>query len=178
MFNLIPEEKKKKLEKEYTLRLSATATIFLGSICLVALILLIPSYVISNSRLKEAQKKNDALISALSLSNTKSATDVLKTISADSDALKGTLQYPALASLIETIATSKPEGIVINSIDFSSGSSPDTVTLGGVASTRDSLVAFSGLFQSNPLFQNASLPISDFAKDRDIDFSLTLSLKS
>jgi hypothetical protein len=45
----------------------------------------------------------------------------------------------------------------------------------GTADTRAHLSAFKNALEAHTLFKVASLPLSNLAKDKDIDFSITIT---
>ena len=82
----------------------------------------------------------------------------------------------SFSKVIEDIESAKGEGIVIKSYSFNrknTGISPIVVT--GDAKTRAQLSAFRDALEMNPYFKTVTLPLSDLAKDSDIEFSITIT---
>jgi hypothetical protein len=49
-----------------------------------------------------------------------------------------------------------------------------TLSIGGVATTRDALLSFKKKLEADEKFEEIVLPVSSLAKDTDIDFSLQI----
>ena len=74
--------------------------------------------------------------------------------------------------IISRLIAAEPNGVKVNGISYGAG--VDGIELSGVASSRESLSLFTDNLHSQ--FKNATvnLPVSSFAKDRNIDFSLNI----
>jgi hypothetical protein len=71
----------------------------------------------------------------------------------------------------------KTNSIKINQFSFSPNStSTETINLQGVSATRDSLVNFKKSLDESGLFKSIDLPVSNFTKDKNISFNMTLTV--
>lgn len=179
MFNLLPEQEKKEILTEYRIRRLIIASIFLLVLGFIAVISLLPSYLLSSAKVVEGKDsvaaierssivaEEPALQSSLQVANVKLS--ALTPASANS-----------LASVLDAIGAARSEHIRLNGILFTRGApgagvATDTIQLSGVAKDRDSLSAFEDALKANPLFTSVDLPVSNFAKDQNEDFSLSLT---
>ena len=68
-------------------------------------------------------------------------------------------------------------GIEIRKIVFGTdGDKVKPITLSGVAADRESLAAFRDSLLGDEAIEKADLPISNLAKDKDINYSITVTM--
>ena len=74
---------------------------------------------------------------------------------------------------------SKPPNIRIKNIVFDNERDPEpaTITLIGIATDRESLRSFGRLMEARTEFSTVDLPVSNFAKEKDIEFSMLVTIK-
>jgi hypothetical protein len=63
-------------------------------------------------------------------------------------------------------------------IDVTEDGSLKPITISGKADTRSSLATFRSTLLSDPSIEDALLPISNLAQEKDISFLITINLKS
>ena len=83
------------------------------------------------------------------------------------------------SKMIFQIINDKPNGLTINSFDIAStknATSSIVVVIQGKAPTRELLVNFKDKLESDPLVTKVELPVSDLAKNKDISYSMKVSL--
>ena len=77
---------------------------------------------------------------------------------------------------IDVILSNKILSIRINEIFYTlDDQSAATITLAGVSSTREALVSFVKKLEDSGSFQAVNLPVSNFRKDKNIDFSISMT---
>ena len=171
MINLLPPEGKKRVLKNYWLRVLSVYFNLLGSAFFVTSALLLPTYFYVSFQIKalgtemsnedvESLKKVEASISdaneiselLLDTPDTVNDSDVINQILAFSDGLVS----------IGTIKIQKKDRKI------------SEVTVSGTANDRSSLVSFRDSAEQHQYFDEVNLPLSNLAKDQDIPFSLTL----
>ena len=174
MYKLLTEEQKKKVAREYFVRRLIVAVWALIVVTIIGMSGLFPSYVLSDARQREVSerlrilgelelsKEDQALKTWLTQFNLK-----LKILSPRFDN-----QRPSL--LIERVIGTKIAGIRLTSFDWVVENNIATLSVGGVAADRQSLISFEQKLESEGLGEVA-LPVSNLAKDRDIDFRVTLT---
>lgn len=174
MFNLLPQEHQRDIRKEYIHR---RRTLFFFILCFVfvsGFITLLPSYVLS------VQKENEVLTLEAKDDNVQTA-DILKLN-------KSVTELKANASLVITDTPKKlvheifaeilgkaSSNISIKSLLYrKQGADPLEVSVVGVAKTREGLLSFAKALESIPSFSHVDVPVSNFAKDKNIEFSLVM----
>ncbi len=175
MFNLLPQEHQKELRKEYARRrwvVVLTSFVLLGT---AALITLFPAYIISSEKEKEISvderakaemHKEDMTDLNQSLVNLKTNTSIIIT-----GATK-VLAHDVFSKIIEN----KTSSITIKSLVYKkTKDEPLQVAIVGIAETRDGLLSFARSLENIEIFTKVNVPVSNFAKDKNIEFSLELS---
>lgn len=175
MFELLPENQKKTLKKDYFFRL---ATVILASVLALSIfsfVFLLPSYFLSVVKEKAVSNEFDLAVKnkniqkeqdlQLSIKKSKEMLGILK-IGEDKISIK---------DLIFKIVEKKNSGIMIGgfSINLSKNNKYE-ILITGTAQKRDNLKTFAENLKASKEFDGVDLPISNFAKIADIDFSIML----
>jgi len=177
MFNLLPENLKSFIRSEYKMRRLVLALFFVILIELSLLIFLFPTWLESGARERAVVKQSDLASESLKNSDINPATSVIKDTNIKLSVLNTALNYPELTPLVDKILDQKTSSISVTQITYNTVStSTASITLSGVSKTRESLVAFVKKLQDTNSFKKVDLPISNLAKDKNIEFSLNLSI--
>lgn len=172
MINLIPPAAKKIMVREYWTRVLTVWVMLGGTACLIVTLLLLPTYLllsIKTSVIKEQAAAATQKVASYDVSATE-----LQTANRQAQILlkdTTTLSYSGLVAEFETIAG---EGVSINDFRFLQSSTLGTISLSGVATTREDLANFRDRLESDVRFAKVDLPISNLIKDRDLLFSMSL----
>ncbi len=173
MINLIPPAARAKIVKEYWFRVIAVWMFLLGTGCLIVASLLLPTYMLLRSELTTLRNQvmdNEVKVASFSTS----AAELTKAMEQTRVLLTGGVMTPATTfdrALSELAGTA----VQINATQFNFSTSSVTIMITGVANTRTDLATFRDVVEGSPLFSNAVLPISSLIKDRDLDFTMTIT---
>ncbi len=179
MINVLPENEKLAIRKEYRLRFFAVI-FFTSSIFIVlATILLIPSYVFSQNKyttLKnnlESMKKLDGTESGESLSS------IIADINQNLQLLDGVSPTSSiLENVFEPVLLARPNGIRISLLNHTlSLDGRRMIEVSGKANDRATLRAFEDMLKKDPKIDRVDLPVSNFSKRTNISFFLTITFK-
>ncbi len=180
-YTLLPDKEIKSLKKEYRTRLFIVMAFFVSFGILAGLVSLVPSYVFSYTREKEALKN----LQVLQDSRRERGTDVVMKDLAETqklvDALKGHKDSAEFSQVIAEIILRKNPLVSLNSFQINqsvTASSSLNVVVQGKALTRDSLLLFKKSLEQNPLISKIDLPPSDIAKKENISFALAFTMKT
>ena len=175
MFELLPITQKKALKKEYFFRLAIVILASLLALSAISVVLLTPSYFLSVVREKAISEEFDrAVKSKDTLSEQELRTNVNKSKEM-LELLKSGESKILIESLISKIIEKKNAGIAINSFSVNlSKKDKYELFVSGTAKKREDLKVFAESLRSSKEFGSVDLPISNFAKIADIDFSVTL----
>lgn len=174
MFNLLPQEYQHNLKKEYSRRLITLVLIAFFCIGLAGVLTLFPSYLLS------LQKEKEISVEDINIEKTLRADVVdlnkqIKSIKEDTALVLGREAQNQIYLLLAQILEKKSSGIIIKSLSYKKqNDDPVSVAVAGVANTRDGLLSFTKELETLEVFESVNIPVSNFAKDRNIEFSLDL----
>lgn len=177
MFKLLPEKEKRIIKKEYNLRRFVVVTIFVGAIFFIAIITILPSYITSiykreeTSQIMENTKKLSDLKDEVSINNQ------LSEINDQIKILEPSLSYVDVFMLIQEVTSVRGNSIKIENILLKKEKEQYKLTISGIADNRESLLTFKRNLDNTEKFLSVDLPISNFAKDVNIDFTMILTPK-
>lgn len=183
MINLLPLREKTKVRNEYLARISVVSMFFLLIAILIGGVLLVPIIVSSSNKKGELQEKlalikiniaKDADRSAAAIKDFRSRLAVL-------NKKVGTDRAPS--QIFEKIIFEKTisqGGESVNLGGFSYEKTFDKtgfmVRINGTANDRKSLLNFVKALQDDGGFKEVKVPVSDFAKGKNLEFSLEITI--
>jgi hypothetical protein len=176
MINLLPDKEKKKVRLEYLFRTLSVIAFFVMLAGIVFLAFMTPSYFLTKYRIDDLANR---LGEAKRLAGSNADKDKLNSKLAE---IKEKISYlkpsddPDIAQIFSSIIRDKNSNIKIKNLSFQAGDIGE-IKIGGVSSDRDSLKQFGGALKNDALIKNIDLPISDFAKGSNIDFSIKAQSK-
>lgn len=173
MINLLPKEERKAIRNMYRMRVLVVFMCFVLALEVIAVVLFSPSfynlYVLKNQSIQMLEQKRSGVprdVEELqqSISRLKEVVDILKT--------KGEM---SATSLMNEIEQEKNPGITV--IAYSYDQQSRAVQIRGKSATRDDLTTFRKHMRDLGKYQSVELPPSTLLKEKDIDFTLRMSLK-
>ena len=176
--NLLPPERLRLIRRGYYVRLGVTLAGMLTVLVGIAAVLLLPSYVflVQSEKVKEGHLANLETTSPSVDENKLSAR--LTALSVETATLTNIGKAPSASSIIRSMLFVPRPGIVLSGFSYtaSGGGVPGTLLISGVAATRDSLRVYKLALQNVDRVISVDLPVSAYAKDSQISFSITLTL--
>jgi hypothetical protein len=176
MINLLPQNEKALNHKEYRYRAIAVCLGVVFVLCVIAGVLLIPSYILSFSRRKAAESMLNQPVSQtqeqnkILMNQIEKAKAALIVLAPDAPA-----KYPT--DIVKIITKHKTENITVNSIVYSYKKPNLVATVKGMAKTRQSLIAFKTAIEQEQGIAEIVLPIGILAKDSNLEFSFEIKNK-
>jgi hypothetical protein len=176
MFKLLTEEERQKVMHEYITHRTIVMLYALILVLVIGITGLLPSFVLSNARQNEMLERTRVLMG--DSGEGKDASELrtwLKKTNLKLQVLSPALDTERPSDLIARILDQKIIGVSIT--DFSLIKMKDKIILSvnGVALDRQSLITFENRISSSKYFSEVTLPISNLAKDRNIDFQIKFS---
>jgi hypothetical protein len=176
VINLIPNEEKKKKVKDFYFRLTVVFLIVLGCSIIIASVAILPSYFLSSVKKNlvdvklEAQKlEMDPLFGQEALAV---ADDLEKKLKIIEDTKQN--RYIISQLVIGRIILKKMPDIKITGIVYENTPKGKTISVNGIAASRERLLLFRKALEDDVAFKEVNLPISNFIKGSNIKFSLNL----
>jgi hypothetical protein len=169
--NFLPPERIRALRNDYRFRLLALVLGMLGFLVVVHGILLIPSYMYLSEK-ADAESLRLSELSAADAGNVPGSAISAKSVNADATRLLAVASSTPASDIVRALLLVPRPGIELQGISYDAGS---RVIITGMATTRDALRAYDVALSALPYVSNADLPLSAYAKDSDISFSITLT---
>lgn len=177
MINLIPNQEKKRKVKDFYFRLGVVFLVTMAVCILINLVAILPAYFLSSVKKnlveeKLATQKSDPI--PITDQNTLATiTDLKSKLDLIEKAEQG--KYLVSTSVINEVLLKKMPDIKITEISYNYNSTNGKkVSISGIAPSRERLLLFRNALQEDVAFKKVDLPISNFIKGSDIEFSLTL----
>ena len=170
MFNLLLTDDKKVIYREYYLRLFSVVFLVIFCIMVAASVFLLPSYIWLRITETDVAQKN---VTLPGVEQDKQLVATLTALKAKVDGLR-TAESVSLRDMIEGVIAARGSGIRIEAMDYSVVDNKIVIRIAGVSSTRERLVAFSKTLGKDPLFSTVDVPVSNFVKDSNIEFSFDI----
>jgi len=176
MFSFLPEPYKAKAKREYDLRLWASICLMLGCVSLVSAALVFPAYLSARSTNTSAATAYSVAVEAEASSVNKDADAAIMQAKSYMSAFQTLIPLDA-DEVVSSIVGAKPQGVSITSISIGDTDDGIQVSIGGVASTREELLAFSNALENVSDFSAVNLPVDYLANDTNTDYTISLSIK-
>jgi hypothetical protein len=178
MINLIPQTAKRAVAREYWFRVISAWLFVLSFVLFVVASLLIPTYATITNQISAYEESAEAALAEMNRYTLSSAT--LIEASKRASLILGMSNKPNFTALIKKFEGMQNEGVSFTriTIDVTEDGSLKPITISGKADTRSSLATFRSTLLSDPSIEDALLPISNLAQEKDISFLITINLKS
>ena len=176
--NLLPEARARDFRHGYFIRLTVLATLAFAAVILVHGALLVPSYLYVSEQEQLAKARLEELSASLASSEEEAMNIRLTRLTADASRLLSFASSASAAEVIRAVLSVPRAGVSIQSLSYlpsSNGAADARLTMSGAASTRESLRAFHQGLSALPGVTQAELPLSAYAKETDIAYTITLS---
>jgi hypothetical protein len=140
---------------------------------------LFPSWLVSYYKEKDFSVQSDEINKSLSTLDIASTTNFIKSFNTKLGIISGSQDYPKFIPVVDEILSKKSNNMRISGIYYSVNSATTGVlTLEGIGDTRESLVTFSESLKTVPYFKKVDLPISNLAKDKNIEFTISINVEN
>lgn len=173
MINLIPSNAKKSIALEYWLRVCTSWFILWSGTLIIGACILIPAYALIT--IQVGVYESSAKIAQESVESYDQVSQNLKTASEQAKLIVDSTSEPKIYMYIGLFERLQAPGIILTKIILSreeEGLSP--VILDGTAIDRESLARFRDRLLTEPSINSVDLPIANLAKDKDIQFTLSV----
>ena len=175
--NLLPPERRRAAKRDYFFRVATVAISALTCVVVGSGVLLIPSYLYVNQQIQVSQARSKDIDTQLASIKGQEASTRMATISGDADYLTRLSGIPTASAVFRAVLGVPRAGITLTGFTFTPPQTKDDgkMTLTGIASTREALRTYNDALTALPFVSNVDLPISSYAKDSVIPFTITLT---
>jgi hypothetical protein len=178
MLHLLTDEYKKKVSREYAHRVLIVVSVIISFLSVIGIILIAPSYLKINSIYTKITSDRDSYSEKIKLRQDDSSVDGVRNVMNSISILKTYNTQYSVRSILLDLVSRKKKGISISHIAFSNTKDSPTLRVAGKADSRASLVSFSEELKKDTNFTGVTIPLSSFAREKDIDFILKLTIVS
>ncbi len=177
MLNLLPPQQKKEVEKEYKARRAVIFLCFMLGVLVVAFVSMIPLYLLSKQNWDDNNDKLSKFVDSSIMKQSRDLSSQTQMINSKISSLtfnKNVYIY----DIIKKILDSRTSGISITNFSYSKkiGDKVD-INISGIALSRETLISFEKNLEKDPSFVNINFPISNLAKDTNINFTFQTAMK-
>lgn len=175
--NLLPRSSIRALRREYFVRL-ITVSFMLGTVLIAAHgALLAPAYIYVHEEAARAEAELARISTSASSEEEKKITSQISAVQTDITYLGRLGTMPTASAAVRAVIAVPHAGIKLNGFTYAapSASAEAIMTVTGTASTRDALRVYVDALDSQPYVTKADLPISAYAKESAIPFTITLT---
>lgn len=176
--NLLPHERRHALSRDYFFSLGVVATIGVTVLTLVSMALLVPTYILLTERTRAKEAQLASIESVLSSTSETELAARLATLSKNTETLSALARTPSASVLMRSVLAVPRPGITLSGFVYTpaEGALAGTLAISGVAALRTALRSYQFALQNESFVQGAELPVSAYAKDSNIAFTVTLTL--
>jgi hypothetical protein len=174
MINLIPPGGHRAVRKEYVMRVGATYCFLFAAVAILLTIALVPTYVLVRAQMRGFSTHGVVQETATDLKSIEADVTRIEAILAE---LRRHPETTPMTSILRAIEDAASSGITFR--NFVLGHTKGTlnpIQVQGVASRREDLVALKQALEQHALFESATVPLGDLAREREVPFSLTITL--
>ncbi len=174
MIKFLPEKNKKEIKIEYFSRVVVLVLIFLVFLGVFGVFSLFPGYIISYYRdISIAEQSKSAQLNKVDVSvqekTVKTTNELISFLTQLEDKKPSVPMFNILAKVNSYIR--------ITQISYTKDKDGFKFIVKGTAKTREGLITFIRDLKADKNLSGVSLPVSDFVKSSDIDFSLNILSK-
>lgn len=175
MINLLPPKGHTSLKHEYFLRIISVYGFMLGAVFISGIILVLPTYVLVSSQLNNVRPMDseEEIIKntyAEALSHIQDANTVMAQ-------LRSAVPNVETSAIITEVIRLAPKGITFHTFQAKREANVlKSIDVQGYAVTRNALAALKNALEASPIFETATVPISDLARETNLPFVITITL--
>ncbi len=177
--NLLPPERIRALRQDYLFRVGTLALILAAFLIAAHGVLLAPAYIYAEERIAVADGRLAELSARRAVSGYEDFSARIAAFSARAADIERLASMPSAAETVRAILELPRRGIALSSFSYvppGSDGKGGSMTVGGIANARDALRAFDADLRKLPFVASTDLPLSAYAKETNIEFSIALTL--
>jgi|SRR3989344_313864 len=175
MFKLLTEEERRKVTRIYVTHRAIVMFSALVLVLVAGITGLLPSYILSNARQHEVLERTRVISSSRQMGDGLSLQAWLVETNRKLEVLSPMLDTDRPSDSFGQILDQKIDGVIITGFSWSRVKGKITLSVDGVARDREVLITFEDRITASGFFSAVALPISNLAKDKNIDFQIKLS---
>lgn len=172
MFKLLTDKTKEKVMHEYVLRRMIVIMCSLIAVFFIGIIGILPSYVLSNARQNEVLERTRVMNSIGQEGGKPDLENWLLQTNERLRELSPKLDTDRPSDFVDKVISQSLKGVRITGFSWIKTGDSIVLSVGGVATDRQTLLMFERRLNASGYFSEVTLPISNLVKDKDIDFQI------
>lgn len=175
--NLLPCDRIRAFRREYFLRLLTVFVVGCGLLVFAWGFLLFPSYIYLEKTIEAKEATITALGNAFQNADQQAADAELSTLVHNATYLNSLAKVSGASVALTAILAVPRPGVRLTGFSFvpPKGTTPSTLSVSGTAVSRDALRGYNIALGAVPGVTSADLPVSAYAKESNIAFTITLT---
>lgn len=175
MYKLLPQKASDKAKKEYSLRRISVALGLLWALVTFSIVVLLPTTIFSLKKREAAIFILDAVDRPTENLDKVALDKWMDKVLADISAIAPDNSHDEVYSFFQKILAKKTPSISITSLSYMKATNgAKSFKAGGVAETRQALIAFQSELSNSLDWSQVDFPVSSIARELDIPFEITL----
>jgi hypothetical protein len=176
MINLIPPAAKKKIIIEYWLRVVSVWFYIWTVAILGSVAIMFPAYVLIHSQVSVYEQS--AQTASEKVANFEEVKKQIEHSNELATKMQNQLVLPRMSDYLTLFRSLEGQGVTLSNIEMSRAEAAfSPIRVSGRAESRQALASFRDRISADARVEKVDLPLSNLAKDKDIQFSLTVTLK-
>lgn len=178
VINLLPPERTAALTREYYLRLATLAALVVSALAMAAMLLLLPTYYYLTTTLRV--KQADLALRTAPPEVTEEVSEQEAALMSRIALVEAIGNNPSASALVRAALSVPRTSVRILNLNYTpkQGEKPGVLLVSGVAASREALRAYQNALQGAAFAATAELPVAAYAKDANIPFTITVTLRS
>ncbi len=173
--NLLPAQRVAALEQVTLVRFGVTVCVGIAIAALIGSLLLVPVRLMLHQAILEKEGELASLQTASTTSDRITIGERLDRLLKNVAAVKALSGSGSASTALRNVLEIPREGIVLTGLTYTP-SQPSTLIVTGVAATRDNLHDYQAALQRAAFVRASQLPVSSYAKNMQVPFTITLTL--
>jgi Tfp pilus assembly protein PilN len=185
--DLLPIDRQRTLRRQYFMRLGVIGVLCLIFLTVVATALLFPTYVYLTQSRRAKEERLTLVQQELSSGEETALSSRLAALGKNAETLAALDKEVSVSDVVRSALNVSRTGIVITTIVYSPGSTivggptapknaPRTLSISGIATTRNALRTYQLAMQNAAFAKSVDLPVAAYAKETDASFTITVTL--
>lgn len=176
--NLLPPDRKRMFRRAYFFRLGAVGALMITFLVLIHGVLLLPTHTFLSKEITMREGELAALSQGDASTDEASFEARLTLLSKSAERIQSLGTTTPVITTFTSILAIPHAGITLSGFSFvaSTAKKSATISLSGSAMTRDTLRQYQLALSTAAFIASADLPVSTYAKDTKLPFTITLSL--
>ncbi len=180
MINLIPNQDKKKMARDFYMRLVALSLAMLAMLVFFASAAMLPAYISSSVKKNVAEEKLEAQKKDTVPELDKETLSAIQGLNAKLALIEAAEKnkFPISEHVMTEVIGKKMPDIHLTQITYQNDAIKGrTVSVLGIAPSRERLLLFRKALEDDASFKSVDLPISNFLKGSNIQFNMIVTIK-